>query len=82
MTQYRVIGRFVKDEKPHLIAGGAFEPNLTKEGAEKAIADILKKQELAKKRGEYSDGLVSTPYYSDYELVDLKIQSREVSPWN
>lgn len=81
-TEYRVIGRFVCDKEPHLVRGGRHEPNLTKKQAEKAIADIIKKQEMAKKKGEFNDGLVSTPYYDEYELVDLKVQSRQVSEWS
>ena len=79
MTEYRIIGRFPKDEKPHVVD---WSPKWTKADAEHRLNEIKTREERAKKRGEHNDGLVSTPYYSDYELLDLKIQSREVSSWS
>ena len=80
--QYRIIGRFVKDEKSHVVD---WNWSWTKEDAERRLKDIIAEQERARKRGCYTQTAgcigIDTPYYSEYELVDLQIQSREVSPW-
>lgn len=77
-TEYRIIGRFVSDEKPHVVD---YSWRWSKKDAERRLAELKAKEERAKKRGEHNDGLVSTPYYSDYELVELRIQSRQVGSW-
>lgn len=81
-TEYRIVGRFVKDEKPHVIDR---DPKWSKADAERRLQEIKQQEERAKKRGCYTSSVgligISTPYYSEYELVDLKIQSREVSAW-
>ena len=82
-TEYRIIGRFAKEEKPHVVDWSA---RWTKEDAEHRLKELIQEQERDKKRGEHVDpvGLIgiSTPYLSEYELVDLKIQSRQVSSWS
>lgn len=78
-TEYRIIGRFVKDAKPHVVD---WSPKWTKADAEYRLNELKRREEIAKKRCEHIDGLISTPYYSDYELVELRIQSREVTAWN
>lgn len=81
-TEYRIVGRFAKDEKHHVIDR---DPKWTKEDAEKRLKEIVAMEERAKKRGEHVQTCgcigISTKYEPDYALVDLKIQSREVSPW-
>ena len=80
--QYRIIGRFVKDEKSHVVD---WNWSWTKEDAERRLKDIIAEQERARKCGCHTQTAgcigIDTPYYSEYELVDLQIQSREVSPW-
>lgn len=81
-TEYRIVGRFAKDEKSHVVD---FNRKWSKEDAEQRLREIERQEELSKKRGFSSTSAgcigISTPYYSEYELLDLKIQSREVSPW-
>lgn len=82
MTQYRIIGRFAKDTKPHVVD---FDHNWTLEDAKRRLNEIIAEEETEKKRG-YSVSQVgylsvSVQHYAEYELVDLKIQSREVTPW-
>lgn len=77
-TQYRLVGRFVKDDEPHVVD---WSPRWTKKDAERRMAEIQAREEKAKKRGEHNDGLVSTPYYSEYELVELRIEQRQVTNW-
>lgn len=82
-TQYRIIGRFAKNEKPHVVD---WNPKWTKDDAERRLRVIKAEEERAKQRGAYIQAAgslgVSTPYYSEYELLDLKIQSRQVSEWS
>lgn len=82
-TQYRIVGRFVKDEKPHQVA---YDPSWSKENAEYELQKIIKQNEIDKQRRYSSMKLgaigVLSPYLPEYELVDLKIQSRQVSEWS
>lgn len=78
-TEYRIIGRFAKDEKPHVVD---WNPKWTERDAERRLRELQIREERAKQRGEHNDGLISTPYYSEYELVDLRVQSREVTEWS
>lgn len=82
-TEYRIIGRFRKDEKSHVVDRNA---KWTKEDAERRLAELKKSAEWEmenKRRKSTQAGSigVSTEYYSDYDLLDLKIQSRQVTPW-
>lgn len=82
-TEYRIIGRFRKDEKPHVVDS---DRKWTLEDAQKRLMElettakleIERKQRKASACGSFS---VSTPYYSEYDLLDLGIQVRQVSPW-
>jgi len=82
-TQYRIVGRFAKDEKTHVVD---WDPKWTKEDAERRLKELVHQNELDKQRGCHVNYVgcigVSTPYYSEYELMDLRIQSREVSEWS
>lgn len=82
-TQYRIIGRFIKDKDPHVVDWSA---KWTKQDAEARLQQLIIEQERTKKRG-YSQGTagligIRVDYHSDYELVDLKIQSRQVTEWS
>ena len=81
MKQYRIIGRFAKDEEPHTVDFGF--KNLQE--AKRRLAELKDEQERERRKG-YSETVmgaigVRTPYLAEYELKDLKIQSREVTPW-
>lgn len=82
MTEYRIIGRFAKDDRPHVVD---WNRKWTKKDAENRLNQLIKREAEAKKKGYTTDVVgslgVSTAYYSDYELLDLKIQSREVTQW-
>ena len=81
-TEYRIVGRFVKDEKPHVVD---FNRAWTEADAIRRLKELVAKEELAKKRGKHVSTAgcigIETPYYSEYELVDLQIQSRQVTSW-
>ena len=81
-TEYRIIGRFVKDDKPHVVD---WSPRWTEQDAKQRLEELIRAQEKEKRQGGsttvYGSIGVSTPYLPEYELVDLKIQSRQVSKW-
>ena len=82
-TEYRIIGRFAKDINPHVVD---WSPKWKEADAKARLAELEAREKRAKKLGEHVDMVgcigISTPYTSDYALVDLKIQSRQVSKWN
>ena len=82
MTQYRIIGRFAKDTKPHVVD---FDSNWTLADAENRLREIRHEEKIEKEQGRTVTQVghigVTTFYHPDYELLDLQIQSREVSPW-
>lgn len=82
MKQYRIIGRFANEEKFHRVDS---DPNWTKADAERRLAEIKRDEENAKRHGgTYQQaGMIGvfTKWYPEYELVDVKIQSREVTSW-
>lgn len=82
-AEYRIIGRFARDEKPHVVD---YHWNYTLADAERRMKEIVEQEKQAKKRGSHETLVgnlgVSTPYYSDYELLDLQIQTREVTSWH
>ena len=81
--EYRIVGRFAKDEKPHVVD---YSWKWTLADAERRLRELVEQEKRAKQRGEYKAVVgslgVSTPYYSEYELLDLHIQSREVTLWS
>lgn len=82
-TEYRIIGRFRKEERFHVVDRST---KWTKEDAERRLAELKKSAEWEmenKRRKSTQAGSIgiSTEYYSDYDLLDLKIQSRQVTPW-
>ena len=82
MTQYRIIGRFAKDTKSHVVD---FDSTWTLADAENRLRELRYQEEQEKKQGRTVTQVghigVTTLYHPDYELLDLQIQSREVSPW-
>ena len=83
-TEYRIVGRFRKDDKPHVVD---WNRKWTREGALHRLDELKdqsKREMERKKRDTYFAGSigVGTEYYSEYDLLDLKIQSREVTPWS
>ena len=83
-TEYRIIGRFRKDEKSHVVD---WNLNWTREDAERRLDELKKQSEREmsnKKRTSTQVGMigVSTEYYSEYDLLDLRIQSRQVTAWS
>lgn len=82
--EYRIIGRFRKDTKKHVVD---YNRKWTYEDALNRLHEVKKQAELEtahKQRRVQQVGSfgVSTEYYSDYDLLDLEIQSREVTKWS
>lgn len=82
MKQYRIIGRFAKDSKPHVVD---FDPSWTLADAQNRLCELRYEEEREKRDGRSVTQIgrigVTTFYHPDYELLELTIQSREVSPW-
>lgn len=81
--EYRITGRFRKDEKRH-VADGSWKWNLR--DAELRLAELQHQSESEMKykaRRAVQAGMISvgTEYLADYDLLELRIESREVSPW-
>lgn len=82
--EYRITGKFRGSEKRHVVD---YDRSWTKEQAESRFEELKLKSEYEmnnKCRKAEACGLISvgTPYYSDCDLLDLKLQSREVTPWS
>ena len=83
-TEYRIVGRFHKDTKKHVVD---WNRKWTHADALQRLAQ-LKEQSAremnAKKRDtEYVGSIgIGTEYYSEYDLLDLEIQSRQVTKWS
>lgn len=83
-TEYRIVGRFRKDAKKHVVD---WNRKWTHSDALQRLAQ-LKEQSAhemnAKKRDtEYVGSIgIGTEYYSEYDLLDLEIQSRQVTKWS
>ena len=83
-TQYRITGRTRKDVKRHVVDSNV---HWSLEDAEKRLAEIEKQNECKMKnktRKAITSGMISigVEYCSDYDLLELRIESREVSPWS
>ncbi len=81
-TEYRIIGRFAKEEKYHVVD---WSPKWTDADAQRRLAELIEEGEREKARGGTTTVAgsigISTPYNPDYALVDLKIQTRQVTAW-
>lgn len=79
--EYRIVGRFRSEEKYHVVGGNSHKFK-TKEEAEKELKRLKDDSELEMRSKKCkSNGVVESEYYSDYDLLDLKIQCREITPW-
>ena len=86
--EYAVLGRFRKDSKFSTLATRSEDMSKLTDRKEaerimeglraKAERDIRKKSRPSTQIGMIS---VSTPYYSDYDVVEFRIVEREVSAW-
>ena len=84
-TQYRITGRTRKDVKRHVVDSDVHWSSL--EDVKKILAEIEKQNEWEMKnktRKAITSGMISAgvEYCSDYDLLELRIESREVSPWS
>lgn len=82
-TEYRITGRFRKDEKRHIVDCSW---RWTKEDAERRLRELEHEVQWEmehKRRKSTTCGMIgiSTEYYSDYDLLELRIESREVTKW-
>ena len=77
--EYRVAGRFRGDTKRHCVDGSK---KWTKEDAERRLRELQQdaEYEIENKKRKVS-GMASTEYYSEYDLLELRIESRKVSKW-
>ena len=83
-TEYRITGRFRKDDKCHVVD---WNRKWTLADAKHRLNEIQKlaEWEMTHKNCKPNTcGMIgiSTEYYSDYDLLELRIESREVSPWS
>jgi hypothetical protein len=67
--EYRITGRFRKNEKRHVVDGSW---RWTKADAEKRLQELMQESnfEMENKRRK-----------ADYDLLDLRLQSRKISKW-
>ena len=81
--EYRITGRFRKSDKRHVVDSNR---KWTKKDAEcrlKEIEQNVKWEMEHKKCKPVVCGMIgiSTEYHSDYDLLELRIESREVTNW-
>ena len=82
-TEYRITGRFRKDEKRHVVD---YSWKWAKEDVERRLKEIEEKEKWQREHKRCKAvqcGMVgiSTEYHSDYDLLELRIESREVTKW-
>lgn len=78
---YRIVGRFRSEEKHHVV-GGVLNQFKTREDAESELKRLQDNSEWEMKNKRCKPNEVfESKYYSEYDLLDLKIQQREISPW-
>ena len=76
--EYRIVGRFRKDSKKHIVD---FNRKWKKQDVEKRLRELTEEsQKEIERKCIRSEGL-ELEYYSEYDLLDLEIQSRKVSKW-
>lgn len=82
-TEYRIIGRFAKEEKYHVVD---WSPKWSQMDAQHRLDELIEEGKREKAQGGTTTIAgsigISTPYNPNYELVDLKIQSRQVTKWS
>lgn len=64
--EYRITGRIRKDEKRHVVD---FNKKWTLQDAQKRLKEIEKQEEHQRKNK------------SDYDLLELRIECRDIIPW-
>lgn len=85
-TCYRITGIFrmdLKKDKRHVVDS---DPKWDLDAAKSRLSELQKqaqweidnRKRKAQAAGSFS---VETEYYSDFDLLDLRIESRQVSPW-
>jgi hypothetical protein len=83
-TEYRIVGRFRKDTQYHTVD---FNRSWSFEDAQRRLRELQLDSEreiITKTRKAIKSGCISigTEYYSEYDLLDLRIQSRKVTYWS
>lgn len=81
--QFRITGRFRKDENRHVVDR---DPKWSSRDAYRRLKELREQAEWEmkhKQRKAIQAGFLSVgeEYYSDYDLLDLRVESRQVSPW-
>ena len=77
-TQYRITGIFRVDLPTGRRHTVDFDKNWDLDAAQRRLLQIQHEAEaeIESKKGK------STEYCNDFDLLDLRIESRQVSPWN
>lgn len=78
MKQFRIVGRFIDDEKAHVLDS---DWKWTKEDAEKRMKEIIRSEERRGNSLITQAGPFSVKCEGVSKLVDVRIQSRDVTPW-
>lgn len=83
-TEYRIVGRFRKDEKKHVVDWNRKWTYADAVNRLNQLKEQSAREMNAKKRDtEYVGSIgIGTAYYSEYDLLDLTIQSRQVTKWS
>lgn len=81
--EYRITGRLRCEKKRHIVD---FNKKWTKSDVVRRFNEIKHDAELEMEQGARKPNFVgiigiSTEYHSDYDLLDLRIESREVTAW-
>ena len=82
-TEYRITGRFRSADKRHVVD---WNRKWTLDDTKNRLREIQHQTEWEMKHKKCKPTQVgmfgiSREYYSDYDLLELRIESREVSPW-
>lgn len=87
MTQYRITGIFRVDLPTGRRHTVDFDKKWDRDAAQHRLLQIQQESEAEmeskKCRTQVAGSIgIETEYCSDFDLLDLKIESRQVSPWN
>lgn len=84
-TVYRVVGRRKSQEKSFILAGALGNPLKSLDEAKRTMSEIVERNKRDVARGKSVDPCgcfsVECAMTSDDLLVDVRIQSRQVTPW-
>lgn len=83
-VEYRITGKFRKDDKRHVVDSNR---KWTLADAKRRLEEVQRQVEWEIKHRKCKPtncGMIgiTTEYYSDYDLLELRIESREIIPWN